>query len=153
MDDPLSFGRTTPFIGSKSYDSLKLWMVIKTIGTKRIGEMVNKRIENAKKFYKLLSQNNSFSVENNEILFSVIFQYSPSGNMTNRQKNKLNQYLYKTMLEEGKYYFHGFKINVNGVNKFVLRYNSGNTTLQKQDLSLAINYIKQLGLKIGGNYE
>ena len=148
MDDPLSFGQTTPFIGSKSYDSLKLWMVINTLGTKKIGKMVNKRISNAQCFYQLLSEDEMFSVDNNEILFSVIFQYLPSKNMTVQEKNLLNRKIYKVMSEEGKYYFHGFEINVDGVKKFVLRYNSGNLAIQEEDLKMAKDYIKKLGNKI-----
>lgn len=153
MDDPLSFGKTTPFIGSKSYDSLKLWMVMQTIGAKNIGSMVERRIVNAKTFYNLLDNDTAFSLENNEILFSVIFQFLPTKELSTKKLNSLNKQIYSEMLKEGKYYFHGFKISVNGIDKFVLRYNSGNVTLNSKDLESAKDYIKQLGNRIWRYYE
>lgn len=148
MDDPLSFGKTTPFIGSKSYDSLKLWMVIKNLGMQKIGEMVEGRLENAKKFYNVLSENNAFFIANTDILFSVIFQFTSKLEMSINQINTLNRKIYDRMLRDGKYYFHGFEIKVNGVNRFVLRYNSGNPNITDTDLEDAIKYIERLGKEV-----
>ncbi|HEW6771090.1 TPA: pyridoxal-dependent decarboxylase [Streptococcus pneumoniae] len=148
MDDPLSFGKTTPFIGSKSYDSLKLWMVMKTLGTQKIGEMVESRIENAKKFYNILSENNAFIMANTDILFSVIFQYTPRLDISINQMNTLNRKIYDKMLIDGKFYFHGFEINVNGVNRFVLRYNSGNINITEVELEDAVKYIEKIGKEV-----
>ncbi|WP_410530949.1 pyridoxal-dependent decarboxylase [Streptococcus agalactiae] len=91
MDDPLSFGKTTPFIGSKSFDSLKLWMVMKTIGVQNLGEMIEKRIKNAKYFYEKITNSDHFSVENDEIIYSVIFQYLPLQNLSQEKINELNR--------------------------------------------------------------
>ncbi|MDO4698553.1 MAG: pyridoxal-dependent decarboxylase [Pasteurellaceae bacterium] len=148
MDDPLSFGKTTPFIGSKSYDSLKLWMVMKTLGIHKIGEMVEERITNANKFYVILIKNNEFYAGNNDILFSVIFQYVPQSAISIAQLNKLNRKIYDKMLSDGKYYFHGFKITVDGVERFVLRYNSGNLNITKEDLMDSLEYIQKLGREV-----
>ena len=101
MDDPLSFGQTTPFIGSKSYDSLKLWMVMKTLGVRKIGEMVEARINNANSFYALLKNDASFYVGNDDILFSVIFQYVPDKDAEIEQINEVNRSIYRKMLSDG----------------------------------------------------
>lgn len=148
MDEPLAFGKTTPFIGSKSYDSLKLWMVIKTLGSYKIGKMVEDRITNANKFYEILNKSNVFYVGNKDILFSVIFQYVPQSNLTVDQINKLNRKIYDKMLLDGRYYFHSFEIIVDGVNRYVLRYNSGNLNISKEDLTDSLKYIEELGKRL-----
>ncbi|MFS1664587.1 pyridoxal phosphate-dependent decarboxylase family protein [Streptococcus sp. zg-JUN1979] len=148
MDDPLSFGKTTPFIGSKSYDSLKLWMVMKTIGIQKIGKMVESRIINAKRFYNILVENSAFFTANTDILFSVIFQYAPKSDMSIDQVNTLNRKIYDKILLEGNYYFHGFGISVDGVNRFVLRYNSGNIDITDVDLKNAVRYIEKIGKEV-----
>lgn len=148
MDDPLSFGKTTPFIGSKPYDSLKLWMVMKTLGVHEIGEMVEARISNADLFYAILNSDINFYVGNDDILFSVIFQYVPDKDAEIEQINEVNRSIYRKMLSDGEYYFHGFDIMVNGSKRFVLRYNSGNIDVTEKELRAAVNYIKKLGKEI-----
>ncbi|HEM9292926.1 pyridoxal phosphate-dependent decarboxylase family protein [Streptococcus agalactiae] len=148
MDDPLSFGKTTPFIGSKSFDSLKLWMVMKTIGVQNLGEMIEKRIKNAKYFYEKITNSDHFSVENDEIIYSVIFQYLPLQNLSQEKINELNRQIYNKMISDGKYYFHGFSINVEGTDKFVLRYNSGNINISNDEIRSAMLYVEKLGKEI-----
>ncbi|MFR0541635.1 pyridoxal-dependent decarboxylase, partial [Lactobacillus delbrueckii subsp. bulgaricus] len=90
----------------------------------------------------------SFYVGNDDILFSVIFQYIPYEKATIEQINKVNRSIYTKMLSDGEYYFHGFEVMVQGNKRFVLRYNSGNTNVTKTELSAAANYIKAVGKEV-----
>lgn len=146
MDGALALGKTTPFVGSKAFDSLKLWLVIKCIGVKRIGEMVEERINYANKFKKMVESSESLVLQNNEVIFSVIFNYTKP-NMTVAESNLINRKIFDRMTQEGLFYFHGFDITLCDKQEktFVLRYNSGNLNITETEMLEAVQYIERLG--------
>lgn len=148
MQEPFAFGQVTPFIGSKSWMSFKVWCVLKNIGIKNIGKIIEKRHEMAKQFAKKLIKN-GFIVLNDVDINSVMFMYAPSGYSVN-EINEINKKIKRIIDEEGKFFLHQFSINDdNGKIKqgeilYPLRYMSGNDNITEKNQDDLIKYIKDI---------
>ncbi len=116
-----SFGQITPFLGSRSFNSLKLWFLIKNLGKKNIGYLIEKRHEMAKHFASLVEKENDFYLMNNVIINSVAYIYIPKELKEKLDENpsrkhidlinELNLRIQKKMFREGQFYVHTFKLN------------------------------------------
>lgn len=116
-----SFGQITPFLGSRSFNSLKLWFLIKNLGKKNIGYLIEKRYGMVKYFASLVEKESDFYLMNNIVINSAAYIYvpkelkekldkDPSKNNVNLI-NELNLRIQKRMFKEGKFYVHTFKLN------------------------------------------
>mgnify|MGYP000881584066 CR=1 FL=1 len=148
MNESFAFGQITPFIGSKSWVSLKLWFVMKGLGTKGVGEMIEKRIEMAEYFANVIKSDPDFILMNKVDFNSVAFLYV--GNESDSKRiNEINMLIYEKMKSEGKFYLHQFPLIdsckvIDGGKYNVLRYMSGNINLTKDKIDECIKYIKLL---------
>jgi glutamate/tyrosine decarboxylase-like PLP-dependent enzyme len=70
-------GQVTPFIGSKPFDSLKLWFLIKNLGLKGISSLVEYRHGLAEAWSAAIESSAFFTVLNTVELNSVVFSVSP----------------------------------------------------------------------------
>lgn len=152
MSEQFAFGRITPFIGSKSWISLKLWFVMKHLGTKGIGKMIDERIDMANYFAEKIKKDEEMVLMNQPDFNSIVFIYK--GSCENSEEiNFINTKIYKRMKKEGKFYLHQFPLvddckAIDGGKYTVLRYMSGNANLTKRKIDECINYIKQLAKEI-----
>ncbi len=153
-----SFGQITPFLGSRPFNSLKLWFLIKNLGKKEIGRLIEERHSMAKYFASLIEETPEFYLMNNVIINSVAYLYLPDGLKKEHEKNPsqeavdkindLNLRIQKRMFKEGKFYVHTFKLNdFKNVLKTGREYNYqmqrlilGNPLTTKQDLKDLIEY-------------
>lgn len=71
-------GQITPFIGSRPFDSLKLWLLINNLGVRGIGNLVDYRYKLAQKWFEKISLSRFFMTLNNVDLNSVVFSVSPN---------------------------------------------------------------------------
>lgn len=156
MNEPLAFGRVTPFIGSKSWVSLKLWFFMKSMGTDAIGEMVETRIENAQYFASKVRNNKNFVLLNEVDYNSVVFLFV--GDRTDEKTiNAINKKIYEELKADGKYYVHQFPItdDIGKVEKNtelnVLRYMSGNNNLTHEMIDEVILWIASKGRELENN--
>lgn len=157
MSEPYAFGQVTPFIGSKSWISLKLWFALKNFGIKGVGEIIEKRCENAQYLKRKLIKSKEFIVLNDVDINSVMFMYvkdkhnisCPIDNI-----NLLNQKIKQKIDDDGRYYLHQFPINDNnmvlGNNILVypLRYMSGNPNLSHTDINAMVDYVMSVAKHI-----
>lgn len=156
MQEDFAYGQITPFIGSKSWISLKLWFAIKSIGIKGYGKIIEKRCMMANYLKKKLEESNEFVVLNDVNINSVVFMYVKDKKHYNdvNDLNSLNLAIYNKMLSDGKYYLHKFTIPDNkGVIKkdytlTSLRYMSGNDNITKTDINDMIKYIKKIAKEV-----
>lgn len=148
MQESFAFGQVTPFIGSKSWISFKVWCVIKNIGVKNIGKIIEKRHEMAKKFDKKLIKN-GFIVLNDVDINSVMFMFAPNGYSVD-EINEINKTIKRIMDEDGKFFLHQFSINDDngrikqGETLYPLRYMSGNDNITEENQDDLIEYIKNI---------
>ena len=70
-------GQMTPFVGSKSFDSLKLWFLIKNLGLHGIEKLIDYRLMLAQQWRKTIESSLLFMSLNEVELNSVVFSISP----------------------------------------------------------------------------
>lgn len=154
MQEDFAFGQITPFIGSKSWISLKLWFAIKSFGIKGFCNLIEKRCEMANYLKDKINNSNEFILLNDVNINSVVFMYvEDKNNLKNlniEYLNSQNIMIYNKLLKEGKYYLHKFSLPDNkGIIKkdailTPLRYMSGNDNITKKDIDEMLNHIKSL---------
>lgn len=158
MQEDFAYGQITPFIGSKSWVSLKLWFAIKSFGIKGYGKLIEQRCEMANYLKKKIINSNDFVVLNDVNINSVVFMYvGDKKDILKKDINKLNSLnisIYNRLLEEGEYYLHKFTIPDNkGIIKknaivIPLRYMSGNDNLTKKDIDKMLEHVRKTGKEI-----
>lgn len=150
LQEPYAFGQITPFIGSKSWMSLKTWFIFKNLGKEGIGEIVEKRCEMAQYLSELINKSKEFIALNDVEINSVMFMYVKDKNNITwsiDEINKKNQKIKEIMDQEGKYFLHQFPINDdNGrIEKdktvYPLRYMSGNYNITKDNIEEMLKYV------------
>lgn len=157
MQEDFAFGQVTPFIGSKSWVSLKLWFMMKNLGIDKIGEIIEKRCEMAQYLSKKIIDSKEFVLLNDVNINSVVFMYVKDKenlqNMTLEEINDMNLNIHKLLSEEGLYHLHKFSIpDDNGIIEkdaivYPLRYMSGNPNISEKTIDDMLEYIKELANK------
>ncbi|MEI6731826.1 MAG: pyridoxal-dependent decarboxylase [archaeon] len=161
-----SFGQITPFLGSRAFDSLKVWFLIKNLGKERIGELIEKRHELARYFEDELKKQEGFYLLNKVIINSSVFIYIPKEskeklelNIDDQETiiliNELNLRIQKKMFKQGKFYVHTFKID-DFMNKIgagreknfqVQRLMIGNPLTTEKDITELIECLKKTAME------
>ncbi len=113
--DSFDLGQITPFMGSRPFDSLKLWFFIKHLGTKGIGELVDYRYELAKSWHKSVETSKYFCTLNEVELNSVVFSVSTHKiDLGSTEKSKvisdLNKMIHDEIYQDGIICIHTFDI-------------------------------------------
>lgn len=116
-----SFGQITPFLGSRSFNSLKLWFLIKNMGKEGIGQMIDHRHDMVKYFASLVDKTEDFYMMNEVTINSAAYLYVPKplkDKLYDGQRdeaveeiNRLNKDIQLRIFKEGQYYIHTFKLN------------------------------------------
>lgn len=70
-------GYITPFYGSRGFESLKLWLLIKHIGLNKLAEIVEDRDLNAKVTAKLIQDTGQFTLFNEMTFYRLVFVFYP----------------------------------------------------------------------------
>ncbi|MGN1222581.1 MAG: pyridoxal phosphate-dependent decarboxylase family protein [Christensenellales bacterium] len=155
MQEDFAFGQITPFIGSKSWVSLKLWFVMKNLGINGIEKMIDNRLEMAQLLKMKIEQDENFVLVNNVDINSVVFMYAPKDIRCDVEKvNNINKKIHDIMAKEGLYHLHQFSLEDNrgvlkqGVILYPLRYMSGNPNINEQDLNSMLEYVKKIGVQV-----
>lgn len=155
MQEDYAWGQITPFIGSKSWVSLKIWFMIKNIGINNIGKMIEERCLMAKKFASIIENTDDFVVINDININSVVFMYVGNKKENINDKdieylNELNIKIHNKMMSDGKYHLHKFSLlDDKGVLKkgatiYPLRYMSGNPNITEKTLEGVLDYIRNI---------
>ena len=111
-------GQITPFLGSRAFDSLKLWFLIKNLGVEGIGKLVEYRYDLACQWHDFIEKSKFFIFLNDVELNSVVFSVSPeklrkkySDIEFNKGKiEKLNKLIHDEVYREGYICVHNFDI-------------------------------------------
>jgi len=160
-------GQITPYIGSKSFESLKLWFLIKSLGVKKIGEIVDRRTEIVKYFKRLIDESKDFIALNDVNINGFSFIFFPQDlrekcfvNKSNKDDvlfflDKLNKELHDVLYEEGEVCINTFKL-IDIANKAFLRETGkrqvlgvtfGNSLTKKKD----VDRVYELLIKTGSS--
>lgn len=153
-------GQITPFLGSKSFESLKLWFLIKNLGVEGIGKLVEYRYNLAESWQQSIDKSKYFVSLNSIELNSVVFSISPSkvrnhypDKIISRVKlSELNKGLHNKVYADGHLCIHTFDfIDYPNVLKFdtrekirVLGSIFGNPLTNNHDFRFIIEYMESL---------
>lgn len=160
-------GQITPFIGSKSFESLKLWFLLKSKGKLKIGKEVEKRFRLANYFKQILDKDGDFLTLNDVNINSVAFIYFPSklrkllSNPKNKNKtisflDNLNRNIHDNLYQKGDVCIHTFKLVDAGNRAQLKKYGKrqvlgvilGNPLITEKNLKSNFNIIKKESSKV-----
>lgn len=156
MQEQFAFGQITPFLGSKSWKSLKLWFMMKTFGKKGLDELITNRHKLAVYLWGRLQSDPDFIVLNNVEINSVAFFYTGGRKMNVITLNTLNKAIHARIINDGEYHLHQFSIPDNGLFKegelvYPMRFMCGNPNVTESDLDAMIEYVRQTGESVCNN--
>lgn len=117
-DKKFDLGQISPFVGSKPFDSLKLWFLIKNLGVKGLGELVEYRFDLAKSWHQLIENSKFFAnmtdVNINSIAFSVsplkVTDSYPNIKIEESKLSNINKRLHDEVYREGFLCIHNFEL-------------------------------------------
>lgn len=150
MKEDYAFGQITPFIGSKSWESLKLWFMMKHYGKNWLDTLITKRHHLAKYLeWKLMSDPDFIlinKVEINAVAFMYIWEWDTKDI---NQLNTINKEIHAKILEQWMYHLHQFSIPDDwalqkGELIYPLRFMSGNPNTNEKHIDDMIEYVRML---------
>lgn len=152
--DDFDLGQITPFIGTKQWESLKLWFMMKNFARQGLDTLITKRHRLAKYLEKKLLRDKDFIVINNVEINSVVFLYRKGITITDVPTlNAVNKDIHKYILNEGIYHLHQFSLPDCGKIKkgeviYPLRFMCGNPNTSQKDINLMVEYVRDVGRKM-----
>jgi L-2,4-diaminobutyrate decarboxylase len=165
MQEDYAFGQVTPFIGTKGWLSLKLWMTMRAHGRAGLAEIAEHRIERTRRFAQLLDEHPRMVRLHDPDLAAVAFLYLPeeidatAGELSTADvavTNDLNQRLHARMLAEGRWHLHQFSLPDDlgrlrqGATLYPLRFMANNPRTTEEHMVDVLGYVEQLGNDLDG---
>ena len=134
MDYGVSLGRR--------FRSLKLWMIIRSLGTKRIADTIREQMSYARRLGELIQQDRNFELLAPIPFSTLVFRFNPSQLKTpntDTEVNRLNELLLERVNETGRVFLSHTKLR----GKYALRLTIGNLKTSWEDVKLAWEIIQQ----------
>ncbi|MFF2040884.1 pyridoxal phosphate-dependent decarboxylase family protein [Kitasatospora sp. NPDC058170] len=154
MQEDFAIGQTTPFIGSKAWMSLKLWMMIKAYGRAGLAAMIDRRLATTRRFTELVDASPRLVRLNEPDLTAVAFMYIPTGTDQAapdvERINAVNKAIHRRMLDEGTWHLHQFTLPDDGTFRagailHPLRFMGQNLRIEDHHLTGLLDYVTALG--------
>ncbi|MCZ4223429.1 pyridoxal phosphate-dependent decarboxylase family protein [Pedobacter rhodius] len=124
---------------TRRFDALKLWFTLRMMGREKLGSYFDTIIETAAKIADLLRLDGDFELMNESDISALVFRYHPKN--ARLDVCAMNQYIKKTMFNEGKALIAGTKIN----QQFYLKFTLLNPITTINDIENIIKIIKKHG--------
>jgi aromatic-L-amino-acid decarboxylase len=129
----------------RRFRSLKLWMIIRSLGTEKIINIIRDHISFAKKLSDLIRQHPSFELIAPVPFSTIVFRFVPDRNMAESKINDLNKKLLDEINKTGKVFLSHTKLR----EKFAIRLAIGNIKTTWEDVALAWEIIQEKGGELG----
>lgn len=149
MQEPFAFGQVTPFLGSRPWNSLKLWFMMKNAGRDGLAHLIEHRHDMAVYLAEKLKIDSRFLVINEVEINSTAFLYMGDMDKADLGKiNHVNRKLHEDVLKEGKYHLHQFSIPDAGKLKkgeiiYPHRFMTGNLRITPEIIDGMVEYLAQ----------
>lgn len=161
-----SLGRVSPFIGSKAFDALKLWSTIRFFGKKRLGQLVDERLELTDAIQSGIMGRPNLVLMNVTDINSCMMMFVPHEiqdyclqNNTQlsdsdlEKLNRLNRQIKDMIRQDGTHYVHGFPLKscshqqfiARGKPVYVLRTMNGNPASTMVHVNNLLDRVDELG--------
>jgi L-2,4-diaminobutyrate decarboxylase len=163
MQEDFAFGQVTPFIGSKGWLSLKLWMMMLGRGRDGLADMANRRVARARTFAAKLDAHPRMRRVHEPDLAAVAFVYIPpavdapagaSSEEAVARINDTNRRIHDRILAEGIWHLHQFSLPDDdgclraGATLHPLRFMANNDHTTEQHMDEVVAYVDHLGRTI-----
>ncbi|WP_261555776.1 pyridoxal phosphate-dependent decarboxylase family protein [Frankia tisae] len=158
MQEDFAFGQVTPFVGTKSWLSLKLWMLMRTHGRPGLAAMAEKRVAIAQRFAALVDACPRTIRLHEPDLLAVAFVYLPVSFANGSSLasdvelvNRANRWIHERMLAEGIWHLHQFSmlddagILRRGATVHPLRFMAANPCIEAEHMTGVLDHVVALG--------
>lgn len=157
MQEDFAFGQVTPFIGTKGWLSLKLWMMMRAHGRVGLARLAEQRVDTARRFADLVDANPRLRRLHHPDLLAVSFVYLPAGTECGDPAidriNQVNRWIHGQMLAEGRWHLHQFSLPDDagvirrGATLHPLRFMAANPRIEEHHMTGVLDYVLSLGAR------
>ena len=123
----------------RRFRALKLWIVIRTLGTKKIISILKEHIAFAQKLARMIEQHPNFELLAPAPFSTLVFRFIPNKKLAESEINSLNEKLLDEINKTGKVFLSHTKLN----SKFAIRLAIGNIKTTWADVALAWEIIQE----------
>lgn len=157
MQEAFAFGQVTPFVGSKPWSSLKLWMSMRNHGREGLATMVEHRLATMHGFVTDIDSRERFVRLHEPELTACAFMWIPPGIDPDCPDiewiNSVNKQIHARLLAGGAWYLHQFSLPDPGVFEpgrllHPLRFMSVNTKIRDYHVGAVLDEVDRLGLQV-----
>ncbi|MEU8134960.1 pyridoxal phosphate-dependent decarboxylase family protein [Streptodolium elevatio] len=154
MRETFAFGQVTPFTGSRAWESLKLWAMMRARGRAGLAAMAEHRLDTVAAFSALVDTHPRLARLHDPDLTAVVFAYLPSGHDPARpdveRLNRVNRAIHDQVLREGRWHLHQFSLAdggrvAPGAEVWPLRFLGGNARTTADHLAELVGEVARLG--------
>ncbi|WP_198587003.1 pyridoxal phosphate-dependent decarboxylase family protein [Glycomyces xiaoerkulensis] len=154
MQEDFALGQVTPFLGTKSWGSLKLWAMMRSHGRPGLARIAEERVRLARHFADLVDAHPRLVRLNDPDMAAVAFCYLPIGvdpNSDNVERiNAFNAELHTALLQDRRWFLHTFTLTDDlgridpGATVQVLRFTSLNSRLTEAHMTELLDHLDAL---------
>ncbi|TCI90382.1 pyridoxal phosphate-dependent decarboxylase family protein [Tenacibaculum sp. M341] len=105
---------------TRRFDALKVWLTLKTLGTKIIASYLEEVCSLAQQVHKSLVANEAFETAHEPALSTVVFRYKSTNVSDERMHDEVNLFIKNTLFKAGKASVASTKLNGKTYLKFTL---------------------------------
>ncbi|WP_063761310.1 pyridoxal phosphate-dependent decarboxylase family protein [Streptomyces sp. NRRL B-1347] len=155
MGDDFDFGQVTPFVGTKAWLSLKLWMMMRTRGRSGLAHLAEDRVATARRFADLVDARERLVRLHPVDMMAVTFLYVPADvDVTApdiERINEANLRIHERMLTDGTWHLHHFGLPddtgvlKHGATLYPMRFMAANPRIEEQHMTGVLDYVLELG--------
>ncbi|PUB24365.1 L-2,4-diaminobutyrate decarboxylase [Promicromonospora sp. AC04] len=157
MQEDFAFGQVTPFVGSKPWSSLKLWMMMRAHGRAGLAAIMDRRMAVMRGFVAELDARPAFVRLHDPDLTAQAFLWIPPDEdhtMPDIERiNAVNTEIHKRLLADGSWHLHQFTIPDPG--RFErgrllrpLRFMSINRRIERRHVVGVLDFVESLGRQV-----
>jgi aromatic-L-amino-acid decarboxylase len=133
---------------SRRFRALKVWMVLKGVGLRALGEAIEKNILCARHFEKLVNQSEDFEMLAPVGLSIFCFRYAPKNKkMTDVELDRLNEKLLTGLQRDGSSYLSNAQIG----GRFALRGCVLNYRTTSEDMEILLNDLRRVASRFANS--
>lgn len=158
MQEEYAFGQATPFVGSRGWASLMLWLAMRAHGRTGLAALVDRRLDLTARCAQLIDEQPRLMRLHDPDMTAIAFVYLPAGfdpaHPDIDAVNAVNAAIHARMLDEGAWYLHQFtlpdaqgRIQPGAVLR-PLRFVGCNTRITEQHLVDVLAHVVTLGAAV-----
>ncbi|CDG16942.1 putative L-2,4-diaminobutyrate decarboxylase [Xenorhabdus doucetiae] len=126
---------------TRRFDALKMWLTLRIMGAKQLGQAFDKVLDTAQTAYRLMKEYACFELVHQPVLSTLVFRFMPMQPLSEDHLDRLNADIRKALLREGNCIIAGTKIEGRQYLKFTFL----NPATTQQHLQEIVNEIVAQG--------